>query len=55
MTYNPRKRSVTESKGNRLPMMNKIRMEVLRLGCEVVDLLAIPEPIFNEAEDITSL
>lgn len=35
--------------------MNDHRMEVLRLGREVDYLSAIPEPRFNEAEDILSL
>lgn len=35
--------------------MNELRMEVLRLECEVVDIRAITEPRLNEFEAIASL
>lgn len=55
MTYTSRMISVAISEGNKFTTKNELRVEVLRLGHEVVDLRAVSEEAIHEIEPIASL
>lgn len=52
MTDNRRTRSVSAAEGNKFSTMNELRVELLHLGREVVDIRAVPEQEMHESEEI---